>query len=81
MAKAWDEARYDQFLDGREKRRAKQEERFLTKLDRQMAAAEAMIGELCKEGKQVFYVYPIGGKYREGPRHELIDFLIRNRYV
>jgi hypothetical protein len=77
----WDDAKYDRFFDGREKRRAKQEERFQTKLDRQMTAAEAMIGELCKEGKQVFYIYPVGGKYREGPRHELIDFLIRNKYV
>jgi hypothetical protein len=77
----WDDARYDRFLDGRESRRLKQDAHNLDKLDRQMAAAEAMIGELCKEGKQVFYIYPVGGKYREGPRHELIDFLIRNRYV
>lgn len=43
--------------------------------------AEAMIGELCREGRTVHYVYPVGGRYREGTRQELVDFLIRNRYV
>ena len=27
------------------------------------------------------YVYPVGGRYREGTRSELIEFLIRNCYA
>ncbi len=37
-----------------------------------------MIGELAS-GK--CYVYPVSGKYREGTRIALTDFLIRNKYV
>jgi len=51
--------------------------RYLDKLD----LAYTMIGELCREGKPIFYVWPIGGRYREGTQGELADFLIRNRYV
>jgi hypothetical protein len=29
----------------------------------------------------VFYVFPVGGKYREGNRAELISYLIRNRHA
>lgn len=44
-------------------------------------AAEAMISELRREGKTIFYLYPVGGKYREGSRQELIGFLLRNKYA
>lgn len=40
-----------------------------------------MIGELCREGKTVYYVWPQGGKYREGSVSELIAFLLRNNYA
>lgn len=66
------------WLDGRDIRRCKNEARAVAKYDRQYAAAERMIGELVS-GK--LYVFPAGGKYREGSRAELIDFLIRNKYV
>ena len=68
----------DQLADGRMLRRFKAEERASIKMDKQLDAADKMIGELVS-GK--CYVYPVGGKYREGPRHELAAFLIRNRYV
>jgi hypothetical protein len=68
-----------------------QENRTNTRMDRDYAAyvrmgkreeaAEKLVGELCREGQQVFYVWPQGGKYREGTRAELIAFLIRNNYA
>ena len=71
----------DERADGRMLRRFKAEERAIDKMDRQFEAADEMIGELCRNGQPVFYVYPAGGKYREGTRFELTQFLIRNRYV
>lgn len=71
----------EQQLDGRMNRRMASDDRLLARLEKREAAADAMIGELCKEGKQVFYVYPVGGKYREGTRSELIAFLLRNNYA
>ncbi|TAZ20739.1 hypothetical protein ELH77_19225 [Rhizobium ruizarguesonis] len=68
----------ERFLDARQKRRMAAEDRFLSRIEKREAAAEAMIGEL-NSGK--LYVYPVGGKYREGTRAELIAFLIRNNYV
>lgn len=69
---------YEAHLDARQARRMKAEDRFLGRIHKREDAADRMIGEL-NGGK--LYVYPVGGKYREGTRHELIDFLIRNRYV
>lgn len=66
------------FLDARMARRIVNENRYLARLERKEAAADRMIGELA-DGR--CYVYPVGGKYREGARHELVAFLIRNRYV
>jgi hypothetical protein len=43
--------------------------------------AESQIGELCREGRQVFYAFPVGGKYREGTRSALLGFLLRNNYA
>lgn len=66
------------WLDGRGCRRCKNEARNLAKFERQHEAADKMIGEL-SSGK--LYIFPVGGKYKEGSRSELIDFLIRNKYV
>lgn len=68
----------EQHLDARQARRMKAEDRFLARLEKREAAAEAMIGEL-SSGKH--YVYPVGGKYREGTHGELISFLLRNNYA
>lgn len=58
--------------------------------DRQAAredAADRLIGELCREGKIIFYVNlrdqsgrPTG-KTKEDTRLKLVTYLIRNRYV
>lgn len=67
-----------QQLEARQARRMAAEDRFLARIEKREAEAEKMIGEL-SSGK--FYVFPIGGKYREGTRSELIGFLIRNNYA
>ena len=51
--------------------------RYLAKVEK----AEALLGELVRDGKTVYYYYPVGGRYREGSYGEMTDFLIRNRYV
>jgi hypothetical protein len=69
---------FESHLDGREIRRMKADDRAFVRMNRQFDAADAMIGQL-SSGK--LYVYPVGGRYREGTRAELTSFLIRNRYV
>lgn len=71
----------DRHLEARQSRRMAAEDRFLGRIERREAAADQMIGELCREGKTVLYVWPQGGRYREGERGELISFLTRNNYV
>jgi len=71
----------EEHLDRRETRRLAADARWLTRMERRWDAADAMIGELCREGRTVFYVSPQGGRYREGTRSDLIAFLIRNRYA
>ncbi|AKF13611.1 hypothetical protein PHIN3_348 [Sinorhizobium phage phiN3] len=68
------EERFERFLNSRFTRRVKIDEKL-------EARAEQMIGELCRDGCPVYYVMPAGGRYREGARVELVDFLIRNNYV
>jgi hypothetical protein len=72
-------------MEVNEKRRLANEHRFLERMERRdammarrEARADQMIGEL-NSGK--LYVYPVGGKYREGTRKELIAFLLRNKYA
>lgn len=43
--------------------------------------ASEMIGELVRDGQTVFYVHPTGGRYREGTRASLIQYLIRNHHA
>jgi hypothetical protein len=50
-------------------------------LSKREDAAEAMLGQLVRDGKTVYYVSPVGGKYREGTRLDLIAFLVRNNYA
>jgi hypothetical protein len=68
----------DQQLNATQARRMASNDRYLARLERREVAAEQMIGEL-SSGK--CYVWPQGGKYREGSRSELISFLIRNNYA
>lgn len=68
-------------LEARQGRRMKAEARFPERTEKREQAAEQMIGELCRDGKTVYYVWPQGGKYREGSVSELIAFLLRNNYA
>lgn len=79
---------YDRHLEGRQVRRMKEEDRFLDKLERRERAAEQMIGELCREGRTVFYINErsrsgtLTGRVREfGQRWLATDFLLRNNYA
>ena len=65
-------------LDRKQLRRMAAEHRHIVRMEKRESTAAEMIGELLS-GK--FYVYPVGGKYREGTKLELIDFLIRNKYA
>ena len=44
-------------------------------------AAEELIGSLIRNGETVLYVWPAGGRYREGARFDLTDYLIRNNHA
>ena len=68
-------------LVAREARRLAADARALRTYERKARKAEAMIGEIVHDGESRFYVWPLGGRYREGSRYDLIEFLIRNRYV
>ncbi len=68
----------DQQLNATQSRRMAAQDRYLTRIDRRETAAAKMIGEL-SSGK--CYVWPVGGKYREGNRADLISFLVRNNYA
>ena len=72
---------YEQYLEARRTRREDRDYAAYERLRQRENAADKMIGELIRDGKTVLYVYPVGGRYREGSRHDLISFLIRNRYA
>ena len=72
----------EQNLEARQSRRMASDARYLDRLEKLEAKAEPMIGELIREGRAVYYVWPIGGKYREDASHSaLVDYLIRNQWV
>jgi hypothetical protein len=67
-------------LEINEARHHRADERHLAKMD----AADALIGELMREGAVVHYInlHPLHkGKVKEGHPWELRQYLIRNRYV
>lgn len=70
-----------QQLEASQNRRMAAEARYLDRLDAREEEAEALVGELVRGGKTVYYINARGGKVREGKRLELISFLIRNDYV
>lgn len=69
-------------LDERQERRhaafIRRDEKAAERIAQREEIADRMIGELAS-GK--CYVFPVGGRYREGTRLELVSFLIRNRYA
>lgn len=68
----------DRLLDAREGRRIAREDRVHARAVAREDAADRMVGEL-SSGK--CYIWPVGGRYREGTRLELVQFLVRNNYV
>lgn len=77
----------ERHLTAKMNRRVASEDRYLIRLECKEAAAENLIGELCREGKRVHYINQIDrkgrmtGKTIEGNRYELIRYCIRNHYV
>lgn len=70
---------FDKFLDARETRRQKAEDKYHERMVQREEIARRQIGHL-NSGK--FYVYPVGGKYKESKStSELIAYLIRNNYA
>jgi len=69
---------FEQLLEAKHLRRLRREDKFINRVEKQEARAAAMVGQLAS-GK--FYVYPVGGTYREGTESELISFLVRNHCV
>jgi hypothetical protein len=71
----------EQFLESRVSRRIKAGDRALTRLEKREARAEKLIGSILRDGQEVSYIYPQGGKYKEGRYFDLVAFLVRNNYV
>lgn len=77
----------DRQLEILEARHLAADARHYDKLDRQIDAAELLIGELIREGKKVYYINILSrngvptGRTKEDTRSELISYLIRNKYV
>lgn len=73
---------FEEILEGKHSRRLKMEHRMLCRQERDEEKAKLMIGQLCREGKTVWYVYPVGGKYKESMNYyDLVDYLKRNKYI
>lgn len=75
-------ATIEEDLERRDRRRLAAEHRHLVRLERLEKKAEPMIGTLCREGSEIFYCWPVGGKYFESTSHsEVVQYLARNRYI
>ena len=78
----------EEFLDRRERARFRADARAEVRLDRQHNAAEALVGQLCREEKTIYYINVrskqgrLTGATREfSHEYDARNFLIRNRYV
>lgn len=72
----------ERMLENRFSRRSLAEDRAMSRRERLEARAEKMVGELCRDGRTVYYVIQTNGKVREANwKFELVDFLIRRNYV
>ena len=69
---------FDQMLDAKANRREAAQAKYHDQMMRREEKAENMIGELAN-GE--FYVYPIGGKYKQGKKIDLVSYLVRNNYA
>ena len=70
----------DRRIDNLERRHLAAEARWLAKQERLDQLAEPLIGELCRNGRTVYYVNTLKGP-REGDRPALVAFLARNNYI
>ena len=65
----------EQILDTKQLRRMRSESKAIDRLEQQELAAKYYIGELCRDGRTVYYVnLP---KYREGSYSTLVAYLAR----
>ena len=72
----------ERMLENKFSRRCLAEDRYLSRREGLEARAEKMIGELRREGRTVYYVIQTNGKVREASwKSDLVDFLIRRKYV
>lgn len=72
---------FDRNFEAKQSRRMHAEDRYLTRIARREREAEKMVGTLIRDGREINYIMPIGGKYQEGDFFELVAFLVRNNYV
>ena len=73
---------YEAQLEAKQARRMHAQSRYLARLEKLERRAAPLIGELCREGRTVYYVVTARGTVRESASHsELVDYMIRNRYV
>lgn len=72
----------DELMDSMHSRRLKMEGHYLDRRERLEKRCEPLIGELERDGRTVYYITDCRGKIRESDSfYELVDFLIRNKYV
>ena len=72
---------FEAILETRTDTRANRDYAAYLRLAAREEAAEEQIGTLTRDGQPVLYAWPAGGLYREGSRHELVNYLIRNHYA
>ncbi len=81
------DAQRERQMAGWDARRCKADDRAYDRLCKRMDAADPFIGELCREGRTVHYINlrrrdgTLTGRTKEGTRHDLIAYLLRNNYV
>lgn len=72
---------FEEWLERLRPARERRDEKAFERRCKREDDADRMIGELCREGRKVFYAFPQGGRYREGTKQDLREFLIRNNYA
>lgn len=79
---------YEKFLDSREKRRLRADAAASDRLDRRFDEAEALVGQLMREGKLVYYLNvrtrrgKLTGEIITFPTHwDAVQYALAKRYV
>lgn len=69
------------YAEQMDRRLARRMDRDYAAFERQMARREKareLVGQLCREGRTVFYCWPVGGRYFESTSESaVVDRLIR----